>query len=347
MRSVRMRDARDRVTPKGVGLGWAVGVAPFAVGRRDARGTATPKGVGPGWAVGVVAFATILAAASVLAETPPLGVPAAAGSVLAQGATQQSRYWLGPDGKPLPFRDDEQIKEFLRTAEVVDREGIEVGSTDPLRVTLDKDGVRADAVFRHFDRVYPRARLRDGRLYVNFADSFRFEPAAYELSLLLGVDNVPPAVRRRVDHRSGTLQIWVYDALMENERSAQRLSPPDRVAWERQRQQMVLFDVLIGNVDRNGGNVLIDGNWKMWLIDHTRAFYARAGFDDLEEIVYLERGLWRRLRSLEREQLRNALGEHLSDSHVDRLLRRRDRIVAHVASIIAGRGEDAVLYDGG
>lgn len=94
MRSVRARDARDSVSPKGVGLGWAVGV---------------------------VAFVTILTAVSVVAEITPLGVPAAAGSVLAQGATQQSRYWLGPDETPLPFRDDEQSKESARELRAPER----------------------------------------------------------------------------------------------------------------------------------------------------------------------------------------------------------------------------------
>ena len=33
-----------------------------------------------------------------------------------------------------------------------------------------------------------------------------------------------------------------------------------------------LFDQLIFNTDRNLGNLLIDKSWRLWMIDHTRAF---------------------------------------------------------------------------
>jgi len=33
-----------------------------------------------------------------------------------------------------------------------------------------------------------------------------------------------------------------------------------------------LFDQLIYNTDRNLGNLLIDKSWRLWMIDHTRAF---------------------------------------------------------------------------
>ena len=35
---------------------------------------------------------------------------------------------------------------------------------------------------------------------------------------------------------------------------------------------MRVFDELIANTDRNLGNMLIDRQWKLWLIDHSRAF---------------------------------------------------------------------------
>ena len=33
-----------------------------------------------------------------------------------------------------------------------------------------------------------------------------------------------------------------------------------------------MFDQLIYNVDRNLGNLVIDKNWTIWMIDHSRAF---------------------------------------------------------------------------
>ena len=38
---------------------------------------------------------------------------------------------------------------------------------------------------------------------------------------------------------------------------------------------MRLFDSLIFNDDRNPGNYLFDADWKLWMIDHSRAFQMR------------------------------------------------------------------------
>lgn len=265
-------------------------------------------------------------------------------AVAAPPQQPQQRFWIGPEGEPLPFRDDAEIKEFLRTADVVRTEHLSVGVTDPLRLTLERNGVRVDAVFRHFEKTYSRSRLRDGRLYVNFTDSFRFEPAAYEIAYLLGMRNVPPAIARRIGGRYGTVQIWVYHARMESQRVAQRLTPPDRLRWERQRQQMILFDALIGNTDRNAGNVLIDGFWNIWLIDHTRAFYARARCEQLDDVFYVERDFWNRLRGLDRAALDARLDGLLSGDRIGQLLDRRDRVAAYIDTLIQERGEAAVLY---
>ena len=79
-------------------------------------------------------------------------------------------------------------------------------------------------------------------------------------------------------------------------------------------------------------------------IDHTRAFYARAPLDPLDGILYVEHDLWERLLALERDMLREALGDHLSNARIGMLLDRRDRVVERVEELIAERGPGAVLY---
>jgi hypothetical protein len=166
--------------------------------------------------------------------------------------------------------------EFLGAADVVERETIPVGVTDPIRVRLSKDGLEVHGIFRYVDTVYDRVRMEDGRVRVNLKDSCHFEPAAYALSKLLRMNSVPPVVTRRIGNDNGTLQIWVYNAIMEDERSEQGMSAPNRIAWNQQVQLMYMFDALIGNDDRTAQNILIDKNFKLWLIDHTRAFYSNA-----------------------------------------------------------------------
>ena len=267
--------------------------------------------------------------------------------------------WRGADGAPLPFTSYEEIEEFLRTAEVVGRESIPVGVTKPIKVTLEKDGIRAHAVFRYFKRTYARARMGDGRLRVNLTDSYAFEPAAYALARMLGMDCVPPAVERRVDGQRGSLQIWVYDAVMQRDLSETGVvrperpagddsldrSPPDTVVWARQLQMVALFDALIGNDDRNRGNLLIDPQWKVWRIDHTRASYGRARSGRLASVVFVKRGFWQRLQRLEKDQLHGAMRVYLTGTQIKTILRRRDRLAEFIDGLLQRFGENAVLYD--
>ena len=49
---------------------------------------------------------------------------------------------------------------------------------------------------------------------------------------------------------------------------------PDPVDWNRQVRRWRMFDVLIAEIDRNAGNLLVlrDPKWHLVLIDHSRAF---------------------------------------------------------------------------
>ena len=73
--------------------------------------------------------------------------------------------WKGPDDKPLPFQSDEEILEFLRTAEIESVTDIELGVTNPRRVVLVKDGVRMRAALRDYDETFERQRF-DGIFYL-------------------------------------------------------------------------------------------------------------------------------------------------------------------------------------
>ena len=50
------------------------------------------------------------------------------------------------------------------------------------------------------------------------------------------------------------------------------IQPPNDQQWQKQVQMMNVFDALIYNTDRNRGNILITPDWRLWMIDHTRAF---------------------------------------------------------------------------
>ena len=62
--------------------------------------------------------------------------------------------------------------------------------------------------------------------------------------------------------------------MTEKERSEKGEQPPDAEAWSRQVHVARVFDQLIYNSDRSQGNLLIDRDWRLWMVDHRRAFDA-------------------------------------------------------------------------
>ncbi len=282
------------------------------------------------------AAATLIATATLALVGPPTEVIAAVAA--------QDEIWRDVDGNPLPFQDAAAVSEFLRTADVVDNDKIDIGITGPRRLVLEQDGVRAYAAFRAVDEEHTRVRMPDGSYYQKLRDFSGFEVAAYEISKLLGMDNVPPAVHRRLNRDRGTAQIWVNDTMMEQDRVKQGLRSPDFVGWRRQTQEMTVFDELIGNIDRNPGNLLIDKDWKVWLIDHTRGFQQGDELRAPEKIIWVRTAFWEALQALDRDTVTEKTGDVLDGPVINDIFKRRDQLVAHIEALIQERGSEAVLY---
>ncbi len=254
------------------------------------------------------------------------------------------RSWRGPDGKPLPFRNDSEILEFLRTAEVVSIKTIPTGVTKPQKVLLEKDGVQMNAVFRDVDIFKRKWKSADG-LKLNFRDSGFFEIAAYKMGRLLGLDTIPPVVEREIKGKKGSLQAWVEEAMTEKSRKKDDIAPPTPRFWMLQYQIMYLFDNLIYNDDRNTGNILIDKNWVLWLIDHTRAFRPVSELKNPSTIILCERGMWEKLKNLEDSVIKERLDEYLDTFEMKTLLKRKKKMIEHVQELFEKRGQDSVLFD--
>ncbi len=265
-------------------------------------------------------------------------------AILPQLSEASAARWLDPEGKPLPFTSDEEVMEFLRTARLIRFRKIPLGVTHPRQALLEKDGVRMHAIFRDVNMDKPLQQLKDGTVVINFRDSYIFEPAAYELSRLLGLDNVPPVILRKLQFKSGSLQAWVENTMTERSRIRDNLKAPDKVLWSKQIWNMRVFDNLIYNTDRNQGNILIDRNWRVWLIDHGRAFRREKELRNPELIVQCGRKLWEKLKSLDEQVVRERLKKFLRPPEIKALMRRRDILVQHIQKLIEERGENKVLF---
>ena len=109
-----------------------------------------------------------------------------------------------------PFGSRGEIEEFLQKA--TDRQSERdrsIGTTNPLKLTLD-DGRRQQlAVFKSLDERKPGATQLSGGIEIDFKDSWMFEVAAYEINKLLGLDMVPVTIARTYRGQKGSLQFWI------------------------------------------------------------------------------------------------------------------------------------------
>lgn len=246
----------------------------------------------------------------------------------------------------VAFRDRE-IARFLGAGRIVESEEIADGTVRPQRVVLELDGRRMRAAYKHvetgtigevdFDANPPRFQT---------PRRFGYERASFLLDRHLELDMLPVVVLRRFDGAEGVLIEWVEGAIDERERLARGLEPEDPGLLRRQQSVMGVFDLLIHNTDRDGTNQLITlDDWKLHLIDHSRAFGASKKLlkSELDEPLRLPRSLYDRLSGLKEAPLRELFGDLLTRAQVRALLSRRDKIVQRIDRDRRAYGDDRVF----
>jgi len=90
---------------------------------------------------------------------------------------------------------------------------------------------------------------------------------------------------------------------------------------------------------------VIDEDWKIWMIDHTRAFRRHERLRRSQTLGKCDRKLLDALRSLSRERIDRELGPFLNKSERHAVLARRDLIVELFEKKIKIAGESKVLFD--
>jgi hypothetical protein len=230
---------------------------------------------------------------------------------------------------------------FLLTARIAADPAAALGAKQAARVRLD------DGTFTH---------LAAAETATSPERDYRGNVAAYELDKALALDLVVPSVERSVDGRPASLTWWVEDILMsEVSRRARRVEPPDPELWGQQLQAVRVFDELVANAYRDArpeahasttwDNLLITRDWRIWLIDHRRAFGTSHRLALPETLTRCDRTLLVKLRELNPDALKRRLGTWLTPAQLDALDARRVRIAQHFDERIARDGEPAVLYD--
>jgi hypothetical protein len=256
------------------------------------------------------------------------------GAVAVNGVTAAAVQFLDKDGGALPFKSYDDVETFLESSAIVWKQKMTAGTNKHKRkVMLQEGGHNARAILR---TSYDMKSTPGG----GFVDSYTSELAAYRLALLLGLDNVPPVVRRK----GGALQIWIENATTDAARRESGQTPANPEQFERQLADMYIFDNLIANTDRNPGNIIIDSLGKIWFIDQTRSFAGQTELRYPDKITGCSRTLWDRLQSVSDAEIQDAVGPYVKN-YMKELLVRRQLLVNAISTQIESRGEGSFLFD--
>jgi hypothetical protein len=252
--------------------------------------------------------------------------------------------------RPVMAADDstlskEQIKQFLLNAQVVGSKQSAKGVTHPPRLTLSDGTVTHDASFQNVDEHKQKVRLASGQIELNFVDSYKYNLAAYTLAELIGFDDMMPVyVERKWNGTNGSLSWWLPVMMDDQERYLRNIQPPNPDEWNRQISKVRVFNLLVYDTDPNLTNILIGYDWRIWRIDFTRAFRLPKDLQFPKDLQRCDRQFFEKLKVLDANELAARTKKYLTDSEVQAVMARRDKIVAHFQQLIAEKGEQEVLY---
>jgi hypothetical protein len=258
------------------------------------------------------------------AEVRPTSDPGrpTAGPQVAQAAQTETQ-----EKAASAIPSDEQIEQFLREAKIIKTKSVGKGVTGSLRATLSDGTLTHDAQIQQVEEKKTQFEAA-GAAEFNFEDSWRFNVAAYRVDRLIGLQMVPVSISRKWKSQPAAFTWWIDDVMMdEGKRLKDKTQPPNSALWNEQMQMVRVFDQLIYNVDRNMGNLLIGNTWRVWAIDHTRAFRSHEALKSPANVTRCDRQVVERLKQLNKDVLKKSIGEFVTDYQINGLLARRDRIV--------------------
>jgi hypothetical protein len=190
-----------------------------------------------------------------------------------------------------------------------------------------------------------QGRGRQATTELNFVDSYRYNLAAYAVASLLGLDHMMPVyVERRWGGQIGSISWFVPSMMDESDRLKKKIQPPNSTEWNHQMYRMRVFTALARDTDRNLTNVLITPDWKVVMIDFSRAFRLQTELIYSKDLARIDRNLMTRLEAIDYATVKQAVGDWLTGAELEAMLKRRDILVAHFKGLIAELGEEKVLY---
>jgi hypothetical protein len=254
---------------------------------------------------------------------------------------------------PEEIAQRDHWEEFMLTAEIVKSEQVGQGVTKPLKLFLKKGDVERVGAWKNIDK----------KISTGGRDSWKYEIAAYRLDKLIGLGMVPPAVEKAFRGKPGALSLWADTKYNLLEVMEQGIKMPTTVLKSAEDMGYVyrLWCSLIANDDPTQENIRYTEDWRMILIDHSRAFRSDQKYT--EKLVFglngikryqadgrpfvirrVPRDLLQRIEALDSAAIKQAVGPYLTDKEIQSVVARIKLIEAEMAAMIEQYGEATVLY---
>ena len=233
-------------------------------------------------------------------------------------AAHSAKIWAGRNAEFEAYIRDTPIDHF---------EDVPIGVTHPKRAYFKPGGLVESVAWK----LLPPGRPN------GYWESYKSEIAAYELDKLLDMAMVPVSVEKTWNHEKAAAILWLSPI-----HSWKEMEPKAKPAkWVRQVSRMKMFDNFICNKDRNAGNLLVDDDWNLYLIDHSRAFLTDK--DMAVKMQSVDSEFWDRIQALTEDQLTTALGKWVDKGVIHAMLTRRERMKIEIDKLVAAQGEAATF----
>jgi len=247
---------------------------------------------------------------------------------------------------PKEIAERPKWEEFLKTATIVRDKDIGEGVTKPKQLFLKMGDLEGSGCWKN------PSGIQEGYL-----EGWQYEIAAYEMDKLLELNMVPATVERRFSGKKGSLQLWVEDVTNLLDILEQKIQfPKDKIDHYNKTKYLArAFDSLIANEDRTQENMFYTKDWRLILIDHSRAFrsdkkftkqlmFGKNGITGDNPFRQLPRAFVEKIKALSFESIQNAVGPYLKKKEINAILKRKELLLKEIEEMIKEKGEENVLY---
>jgi len=247
---------------------------------------------------------------------------------------------------PEELAERAKWEEFLKTAEIIDAKEIGTGVNKPFRLFLKEGEIENSGCWKN-----PRGKTQ-GRI-----EGWQYEIAAYEMDKLLELNMVAPTVERRYKGKRGSLQLWCTFENTLLDVMEDKIPMPQEKLDHLNKMKYVAraFDSLIANDDRTQENIFYTKDWRMLLPDHSQSFrsgkeyekqlmFGKNGIKGTKLIRQLPRAFVEKVKDLDFESIKAAVGPYLTDKEIKAVLKRKELLLKEIDEMIKEKGEDKFLY---